>query len=290
MTTSRMISIFIILMLAGLSFLSLSEGILPVTATDFQNLYLPLVIRSGIVGEMVEVPAGEFWMGCDPLHNAGEECEGDDVPLHRVYLDTYTIDKHEVTNAQYSYCVAAGACDPPEDESSYLRESYYSNPDFAGYPVLWVSWFDANHYCNWVGKRLPTEAEWEKAARGETPRAFPWGDEIPTCAIANFWDDEGSGDFCVEDTSLAGVYPDGASPYGALDMGGNVWEWTADWYSADYYSNSPDANPQGPETGVYKVVRGGSWFCRWGELLTAKRHYYYPAISYNTIGFRCAGP
>lgn len=260
------------------------------TPQDTFPIYLPLVYQSTWIDEMIEVPAGEFWMGCDSLHNAGEDCEGDDLPLHLVYLDTYWIDQHEVTNAQYANCVIAGACHPPDNSCSSSREIYYNNPDYADYPVLWVSWFDASDYCEWLGKRLPTEAEWEKAARGVEPRAFPWGDTYPECTLANYWDEDGSGDFCVGDTSRVESYPDGVSAYGVFDLGGNVWEWVSDWYAADTYSQSPPTNPTGPETGIYKIARGGSWFCRWGELLTAKRHYYYPAISYDTIGFRCAAP
>lgn len=189
--------------------------------------------------EMVYVPAGTFVMGLD-------EGRFDEEPQHEVYLDGFWIDRTEVTNAMYRSCMQAGGCTTPG------LDKYYPYKEFSDYPVVYVSWEQANTYCEWVGRRLPTEAEWEKAARGTDGRLYPWGDEVPNSTMLNFARENG-------DIMPVGSFPEGASPYGALDMAGNAWEWVADWYAAHYYSNSPQSNPSGPEEGSYRVCRGGGW-------------------------------
>ena len=223
------------------------------------------------------VPAGPFMMGSE---NGGN----DEKPVHSVYLDAYWIDETEVTNSMYARCEESGACRVPFQSYSRTRSSYYGNPAYDDYPVIEVRWEDANNYCTWAGRRLPTEAEWEKAARGTDGRTYPWGEEID-CTRANY----GFGlTHCVGDTSAVGSYPLGASPYGALDMAGNVGERVADWYLSSYYQISPAENPQGPTTGLYRVLRGGSFdYPDFGARSTNRNHTSY-SYYYHDIGFRCA--
>ncbi len=196
----------------------------------------------------VYIPAGTFHMGGYDVRAAPDE-----FPAHDVTLDAFWMDQLEVTNAMYQLCVGAGACDLPQSLESQRRTDYYSNPEFKDYPVIYVTWGDANAFCGWAGERLPTEAEWERAARGDDLRTFPWGEDKPDDTFANF-------NFIVRDTSRVGSYPLGASPFGILDMAGNVAEWTNDFYRSNYYSISESTNPAGPVAGsnFFRVVRGGS--------------------------------
>ncbi len=242
--------------------------------------------------EMIRIPAGEFIMG-------SEDGFPDEVPVHTVYLDTYYIDRFETTNAEYQRCVIDGACEPPRQFDCCAHQAvgtildYYGNPAYDNYPVTWTNWYDAINYCEWRGVRLPTEAEWEKAARGTDGRTYPWGNDDPTPAHLNFnWP---SGTFDQEPlgvTAPVGSYSLGASPYGVLDMAGNVYEWVQDVYAVDYYSRSPYENPTGPDPddGGWRIARGGSfWNQAYRNRSSNRNNAYLPAdLAHFDAGIRCA--
>jgi eukaryotic-like serine/threonine-protein kinase len=226
---------------------------------------------------LVYVPAGDFTMGFD------RGSKKDLAPGHTVTLGAFWIDQTEVTNEQFAKCVSAGACEEPQEKTSHNRVKYYNGDQYAGFPVINVSWNDADDYCKWAGRGLPTEAQWEKAARAADGRIYPWGDAIPTKELANYGNP-------LSDTFQAGSYPNGASLYGALDMAGNVREWTADWYDETYYKTAPKENPKGPESGYKRAVRGGSWGDDMSNIRTFIRWGLIPITRSNNLGFRCAIP
>jgi formylglycine-generating enzyme required for sulfatase activity len=224
---------------------------------------------------MVEIPAGEFIMGLDGVHALEDE-----RPAHRVWLDIFAIDRYEVTTAQYAEFLGAGKQTSPWQWET-VELSRHSDR-----PVIGVSWDDAGAYCQWKGKRLPTEAEWEKSARGTDGRPYPWGNQVPTNQRANF----ALGARFSYDLVLAPVqsHPQGRSPFGLHHMAGNAYEWVQDWYAIDYFDVSPDRNPTGPEQGQFKVVRGGSWSDLPKYLLTYGRFRLPPDTRNSYVGFRCA--
>ena len=265
--------------------------------------------------EMALIPAGSFQMG-DTFNEIGGSSER---PVHTVYVDAFYMDVCEVTNAQYkAFCDAAGHAYPPISGSAWYNHvpaNYFT--DCPDYPVACVNWYDAVQYCNWRsreegleecydedtwgcdfgknGYRLPTEAEWEVAARGGLEgKRYPWGDDDPYGhANHGAWNNSGEYrsdmiDFGYTDkrgpTPVGSYAPNG---YGLYDMAGNLWAWCNDWYDSGYYSKSPENNPTGPSTGTYRVLRGGSWDRNQAVVRCAIRLYSYPTGSYNNIGFRC---
>jgi formylglycine-generating enzyme required for sulfatase activity len=228
--------------------------------------------------EMILIPAGEFQMGST---DTDKDAKGDQKPQRKVYLDAYYMYKTEVTVAQFrKFCHATG------------RKSMPPKPDWGWidtHPIVNVSWNDAVAYAKWAGVALPTEAQWEKAARGTDGRIYPWGNEWDKSKCAN-WSNSGEGNTIME-THPVGSFPDGASPYGVMDMAGNVWEWCGDWYNADYYKNATVRNPHGPATGTVRVLRGGSWGnYGYDDCRGAFRNGSYPGYDVGDVGFRCASP
>ena len=252
------------------------------------------VTESKIDGmRLLFVPSGMFVMGISLEESVLQPAES---PQHDVYLDSYWIDATEVSNRQYRLCVRDGICGVPLAKSTLYRSDYYSDPRYDDYPVVWVTWGQAQRYCEWAGRRLPTEAEWEKAARGADERVFPWGGTSLTADNANSCDAHCAGE---NDSSLSDGFIDtapvvsfvtGASPYGALNMAGNVAEWVHDEYDPTYYARSPVVNPTGPDHDFGdKVFRGGSWWNPERYLRTTSRlHEGGPYFAAGFVGLRCA--
>ena len=241
--------------------------------------------------DMVMVPGGPFLMGVDKVTNVDVEKMSkrkklrylvsraafhDEGPAHNIIVDTFMLDTFEVSNKKYSEFIKATGHPAP----AYWDDHKRNKPK---QPVSGVNWFDANAYCGWANKRLPTEAEWEKAARGTDRRKYPWGGASPTCDLISMG--------CSGQTLPVGSFEGSASAYGLMDMAGNVWEWTADWYFGNYYFSMPEGvwmNPLGPETGSRRVRRGGSWQDDMYYYRTSARSSSNPSFSSNNQGFRCA--
>jgi len=227
---------------------------------------------------MVTIPAGEFLMG-----NPEGKGRADEWPQRSVYLDAFAIDQVEVTNERYmAFVTATGHRNPP---NPYGTGPLLSAKGIEQLPVVQTTWYDAKAYCSWAKKRLPMEAEWEKAARGTDGRLFPWGNDPATLKRANFdreWEDE-------KTLYPVGSLPDGDSPYGVKDMAGNAREWVSDWYDPDYYKHAPNLNPQGPDKkGVVRSIRGGSWHSPVADITTSARGRGGFALQTHGTGFRCA--
>jgi formylglycine-generating enzyme required for sulfatase activity len=249
---------------------------------------LPTEITTDKGSKMVLVPAGEFIMGSDNASNYSPE-SAPEYPAHTVYLDAFYIDNYEVSNAMYKLCVRANVCKAPKNPSSLTHYGYYNEEKFASYPVLNTSWDNASAYCQWASGRLPTEAEWEKAARGTDGRLYPWGNNFDGTK-ANLPQDT------YPDVEPVDSFPDGVSVYGTFNMLGNVREWTNDWYQDNYYLDSSYKNPKGPSSGVCRAVRSGvsnysgdiKIYSRTCEV--PEGYYNYNAgkdTYYGNVGFRC---
>ncbi len=223
--------------------------------------------------EFVRIPAGEFLMGSD--RRKDPKAQDDELPQHKAFLDEYLIALVPVTNRQYKAFV---------DTTGHRIPNHWKGgkvPDGKeNHPVVYVSWDDALKFCAWAGLHLPTEQQWEKAARRHGGGTYPWGNTPPDKNLCNFANNVG-------DTTAVGVYPKGASPYGVLDMAGNVLEWVADWYQKDYYSTAPSKNLTGPAAGKYRILRGGSWGNP-GHMVRAAYRDTNPPEYWNLLsGFRC---
>jgi formylglycine-generating enzyme required for sulfatase activity len=263
------------------------EPTIPPTATP-----QPFITQTD--SRMIYIPGGTFRLGNDDSE------ENDEKPAREVRIDAFFIDETEVTNAAYAQCVAEEACPRPDRAGATYYNSYYGDEAFDDYPVINVSWFDADAFCRWRGARLPSEAEWEYAASFDPVESvkylFPWGDTFDGERL-NFCDvncprDDRSQDWDdgFRDTGPVGSYPGGRSPMSVYDMLGNVMEWVGDWYDFDAYEEIADTNPRGPVDGEFKSIRGGSWLTPLDEVGVVARDNFDPTVSQANLGFRCAMP
>ncbi len=228
---------------------------------------------------LVFVPGGEFLMGS---LNDDPQAFGNEKPQHSVYVDDFWMDRTEVTNAQYQQCVEAKACTEPINVSSISHPDYYTSAEFVDYPVIWVNWRQANDYCEWAGRRLPTEEEWEKAARGTDGRQYPWGNQPPDNTLLNY-------NLAGLDTTKVGSFPNGASPYGALDMAGNVLEWVEGPYYDSYFVVLRNTRTPTPFFSNVRLIRSSAWNDLLENIRVASRRYSQAEVSaYQDVGFRCA--
>jgi formylglycine-generating enzyme required for sulfatase activity len=258
-------------------------------ATAFAVETPPLSIKGRDGAPMMLVPAGTFLMGSKEGDGADDE-----HPIHEVYLDNFYIDKYEVSVKRYSHFLNKTEHPNPREAKKDLwgpnaRSDSWEKVDLkrdAQKPIVDIDWYSARSYCEWAGKRLPTEAEWEKAARGNDGRTYPWGSGRPVPHIANFKN------WVIRPVYSHKLYSidsfeRGKSPYGVYNMGGNVAEWVADWYAPNYYKVSPTKNPQGPSKGERKIYRGGSFSGQFWEMRAALRRALPPEFAYQK-GIRCA--
>lgn len=229
-------------------------------------------VGGGDGAPMVIVPSGHFLMGSDTGHE-------DEKPPHQVYLQSFFIDTYEVTVSRYAVFLESEEHEPP------FLWAQATKSDYGNKPVIGVDWYEAQAYCRWAGKRLPTEAEWEKAARGTDGRIYPWGNEAPTPLRAKYGERTWKG---YATLASVGSLTAGTSPYGAYEMAGNAWEWVADRYEATYYQSGETRNPRGPSTGPLRVLRGGSWNNELSILRASNRSGYVPSGKRSDFGFRCA--
>ena len=272
---------------------------IPLYLVRYFTLFISLFILNGCVSlishgkdNMVLIPEGVFTMGYK-INNKNEWGDTDEEPVHKVFLKSYYIDRLEVSASQFSNFLNLNL----KKASLYFQTGsgvtikkvgrlYSPRAGLNNYPANRVSWYGADAYCRWVNKRLPTEAEWEKSARGIDGRIFPWGDEFPTNDRVTFRRKFNKIGFKV--LEMVDSMPNGRSPYGVHHMAGNAWEWVSDWYEDIYYEKSPFENPKGPDSGVSKVLRGGNWYYKAYYMRTTYRFNEKPGVFKNWQGFRCA--